>query len=692
MAGIRRALAIQVKTRDSIYQPAAPIPLAFEGPPPVAEITADELEPVTIGAHGEEILSSGNEAGTDPGDRRFRPDVQGLRALAVTLVVLYHAGVPWLSGGYVGVDVFFVVSGFVITGLLLRERSNAGKTSLLGFYARRARRILPAATLVTVFTVLATYHWLGFIQGARAAISGRWAAVFLANLNDIRMGTNYFSQGAQTSPFLHYWSLSVEEQFYVVFPFLFVGVALLFRQRSIRAKLAIILAVIIAGSLTLSVIQTHSSPVVAYFSPFTRAWELALGGLLASSGPVLRRLNQVPATVITWLGLAGIITASITYSNSTSYPGIAVALPVLATALVIAGGSVAPRFGSEFVLGRWLGIKGGDISYSLYLWHFPILVIAAEAATSPLSAPTRAALVLLAVVLSIITNLAFENPIRHASSLSRSTARSLGLGAALIAGAVLFTSALATIPGGSASGGSDSTAQAASASLTQLQGQIAQGARLKSLPSGLVPPVQDVTAQGILSAGIPERCVASSTSTTSVTPCTLGDQHSTKTMVLLGDSQATMWAGGFNLAAQKAGWKLVVLAKDGCPPWLQHYLTPGLSPYPQCDAWHSFTSRTIAQLRPQLVIATGAAGPLGTTPAAAVTRLVTALKADGSRVGILSNTPWFNSPNVPQPPDCLAQHSSSLQICNLSYRSFLSTHRSIRSMLQDGASAVTGNV
>ena len=163
-------------------------------------------------------IGTDEEAGTSPGDRLFRPDVEGLRAVAVVLVVLYHAHVPALAGGYVGVDVFFVISGFVITGLLIRERDSTGTSSLINFYARRVRRILPEATLVLLATVTASYLLLGYVSGDSVANDGRWAAVFLSNVHFERTGTNYLSSILPPSPLQNYWSLSVEEQFYIVFP------------------------------------------------------------------------------------------------------------------------------------------------------------------------------------------------------------------------------------------------------------------------------------------------------------------------------------------------------------------------------------------------------------------------------------------------------------------------------------------
>ena len=221
---------------------------------------------------------SGDEAGTAPGDRRFRPDVQGLRAVAVVLVVLFHAHVPGLSGGYVGVDVFFVISGFVITGVLLRERSSTGSTSILSFYGRRVRRIIPAATLVIIAAVIATYVLLGPLSGNQTAGDARWASVFLINIHFASTGTNYLASQLPPSVLQNYWSLAVEEQFYLVYPTIFFVVAALSRGLSLRRWLGYVLAAAVAVSFLASIIQTRSNPTAAYFSPLPRVWELALGG------------------------------------------------------------------------------------------------------------------------------------------------------------------------------------------------------------------------------------------------------------------------------------------------------------------------------------------------------------------------------------------------------------------------------
>jgi peptidoglycan/LPS O-acetylase OafA/YrhL len=378
------------------------------------------------------FLVSGDESGTTPEDRKFRPDVEGLRAVAVVLVVLYHAGVPRVTGGYIGVDVFFVLSGFVITGLLLRERSTTGKTRLLSFYGRRCRRILPAATLVILITVLAAYHWLGFLVGNSTAQVGRTATLFYANFHFISTGTNYLASQAPPSALQNYWSLSVEEQFYVFYPTLVIVAALAWSHVGLRLKLSVLLVVSIAASFVWSVHQTSTNPTAAYFSPFTHAWELALGGLVAVGGQGLTKLPRFTAILMTWAGLAGILVSAFQFTNATAYPGSAVALPVVSTALVVAGGSSAPILGAELLLSlppfRWLG----KLSYSLYLWHWPILIIASQYAPQPLSLKDRLFWVLVAIVLSIVSYFVVENPLRHWTYLSRSALRSIAFGAILL--------------------------------------------------------------------------------------------------------------------------------------------------------------------------------------------------------------------------------------------------------------------
>jgi peptidoglycan/LPS O-acetylase OafA/YrhL len=352
--------------------------------------------------------------------------------VAIILVVLFHANVPGVTGGFVGVDVFFVLSGFVITGLLLREHASTGKTRLLSFYGRRSRRILPAATLVIILTVLSSYKWLGFLTGDQSAITGRTASLFYANFHFIATGTNYLASQAPPSALQNFWSLSVEEQFYVLYPTLFLLAALLWKRVDIRLKLTVLLSCSIIASFIWSIQQTATNSTAAFFSPFTRAWELALGALVAVASPQLARIPRPVAMAMTWIGLAGILVAAFVYTSSTSYPGSAVALPVLSTAMIVAAGMARPTMGAEIVLRQLPFQWMGKLSYGLYLWHWPILIIASQHVGHPLSVTDNLLWVLVALGLSICSYFLIENPIRHWKFLARSGGRSVALGLILI--------------------------------------------------------------------------------------------------------------------------------------------------------------------------------------------------------------------------------------------------------------------
>ncbi len=362
----------------------------------------------------------------------FRPDVQAVRALAVSLVVLYHADIPGVHGGFLGVDVFFVVSGFVITNVLLREKASSGTTSIPGFYARRIRRILPAATVVLILTVFATYHWLSYITGSANADDAKYVAAFVGNFHFAALGTQYFGATQPPSTLQQFWSLAVEEQFYLVWPVVFLLLTLRWRVLSSKVRLVTTLSLIIGVSLAWCIIETNENEIWAFFSPLTHAWELALGALLAVLGPQLRGRSPRVGLALAIVGALAVLFATWIYSSSTLWPGSAVVLPVAATALIIAGGSLrgTGNFGRlvTFAPLQWLG----NISYSLYLVHWPVLAIATQYAVAPLPLHSEIELVALSVVLAAALYYGVENPIRRSQLLMRHRALTFVFGAALI--------------------------------------------------------------------------------------------------------------------------------------------------------------------------------------------------------------------------------------------------------------------
>jgi peptidoglycan/LPS O-acetylase OafA/YrhL len=400
---------------------------------------ADEARK-TVPLDDQRYLPTGDEAGTAPQDRAFRPDVEGLRAVAILLVVLVHSAVPHLQGGGVGVDAFFVISGFVITGLLLRDHQATGGISMLHFYARRARRILPMAILVIVVSVIAIDLIASHGDAVRAASDGRWSAVFLANLHFIAVDPNVLVP--RQSPFGQYWSLGVEEQFYLVYPAFLLLLMAIPGTWSLARRLTLGLIAVTVASFVASVISSSVGQLGAYYSPLTRAWELAIGGLVALGTPYLQRIPPAFAAVMTWTGLLGLLVSGSLVTLRDPYPGYAAAAPVVSVALIISGGAVSPPWGAEVLLGwspvRWIG----RWSYSWYLWHLAIIVMAAEYAHTlygDLSMSLRLMLSLLALPIAAISYFLIENPIRHSKRIAQSpTATLIGAGL-LVASCVALT-------------------------------------------------------------------------------------------------------------------------------------------------------------------------------------------------------------------------------------------------------------
>jgi peptidoglycan/LPS O-acetylase OafA/YrhL len=401
------------------------------------------------GSEGASLLQSGDEAGTAPEDRAFRPDVQGLRAIAVMVVLLNHLGFPGMANGGVGVDIFFVISGFVITGILLREEARTRHTNIPAFYARRARRILPMAVLVIAVVVVVDRIVDGAALSHDVAIDGRYDALFQANGGYLRTWLQGHLHDGYTGPFpppslgglAVYWSLAIEEKFYIVYPMLFLVIAAIpLRWVSVRVRLAVVLTGIIAASFLYA--YGKPPPIGFYFSTPARAWELGAGCLLAVSTLWLRRIPTEVATFMTWIGLGGLIFVILYPPLLYPWPHGLPLLSVIATGLIIAGGTAVPTFGSELVLGRrplqWLALW----SFSLYLVHKPLVVWAVQLTGRPLSLVEEFVVGVIAIAVAAACYALIENPIRHSRLLVRSASASIAMGVLLIASCVILTIAV----------------------------------------------------------------------------------------------------------------------------------------------------------------------------------------------------------------------------------------------------------
>ena len=603
----------------------------------------------------------------------FRRDIEGLRAIAVLAVVGGHAGVPFVSGGYVGVDVFFVISGFLITSLLLNERRATGSISITGFYARRATRLLPAATVVILATLAAAWAWLPATRFPSIALDAVAGAFYGLNLRLAYTGTEYLNADAAPSPLQHFWSLAVEEQFYLVWPLLLIAATMAWRRHRFTVTLPVaVLLTVIAGSFVLSVVHTASGGPWPYFGTHTRAWELAAGALIAVFAGHLARLHRHAAAVITWSGLAAIVAAVFWFTEDTPFPGHAALLPVVGSVAVIAGGCAQPGGGAGLLLNRGPFQFIGKISYGFYLWHWPVLLIAPAALGVPASLPLHLLLCLVALVISVACFHLVENPIRTRRALKRLPWRGIGVGAALSATTAGFAGVAFWFPPSiSGSGTAPDTAQAVAESDNPeetLHGLITDSMTMTSIPANLTPELAGIGSDRPVIYR--EDCHAAPEDESPRTDCVYGDPTGDKTVVLIGDSHAAQWFPALNEISRQQGWRLLPRTKSACsaPTVLTHSEIFGRD-YHECVAWRDDTLDEIAEREPDMVIMSssdadgnrplGTSDPLRTWVDGWVEAYLRVASPDTALVNIL-DTPWAKT-NV---PDCLAGNPDRIEECH----------------------------
>jgi peptidoglycan/LPS O-acetylase OafA/YrhL len=627
----------------------------------------------------------------------FRPDIEGLRAVAVVAVVLFHADAPGVGGGYVGVDVFFVISGFLITGLLWREANTTGSVGLRRFYGARARRLLPASAAVGVITMIGTALLLSPLQVRTAVGDGIASALYVGNYRFVLRGVDYFANHVPPSPFQHYWSLGVEEQFYLVWPALILATAWLIRRirRRTRAEATasqrpyvVVLALVAAVSFVLSFGASYVAPAAAFYSLPTRAWQLALGGLVALTVGRWRRLSPLPAAITGWAGLVMILWACTRLSATTLYPGLAALLPTVGAALVIGAGCAAASQGCGRVLAVSPMRAIGRISYSWYLWHWPVLVLAPALLGHPLGLAARVAAAVLSGGLAVLTLRFVENPLRFAAALRRSPGRSLALGGVATAIAVCVGLALLVVvptpvgrgapavaptfsatpvPAGSDLAAYDAAVQHAFA---QVQAAVAASADVKTVPSNLDPPLAvavvekkalefDGCMRTPFQGGQPE--------------CAMGDTASPTTVAVVGDSHAAMWTPAFQQLAAQRHWRLELLSKGACPLMelpIANPLRRLVEDFEHCEQWRAQITARLRAEHPRLVVLSlwrgyGAdeslTGFKAYDPAwiDGMTRLVQQLRGIGAKVLVLGP--------IPDPhfvvPICLSGYLDDVAAC-----------------------------
>lgn len=684
------------------------------------------------------------------GGSPFRGDIEGLRAIAVLLVLLYHAGVTQLSGGFVGVDVFFVVSGFVITNQLVREIESTGRLSLWRFYGRRAKRLLPAAGLVLVVTAVVAWllaprvHW----QSIGGDIVG--AGAYVVNWVFAARSVDYLAEDVAPSPVLHFWSLAVEEQFYLLWPLVILALIGLWRLRQRRSAskhvsgtprrghLALgLLLLIVVPSLVFSIVYTQSHPSEAFFVTPTRLWELGVGGLLALGAARLETLPRFVAGLVAWLGLGLLLTSAFLVDANTPWPGYWALAPVLGTAAVIAGGFRAKRWGPAGLLGTAPFVWVGGLSYSLYLWHWPLLRFWEWEQGTP-TVWVGLGIVAASFLPAWLAYTLVESPLRYARALSTTPRYAVSVGlncslAAVLAGVLLIVGAL----GGSSAGGQSTGAQWSSddAAVSSAPGE--DGAESTAGPSEdealttsgpgedealtTADPGEDELDEPVV-AGLPlpeaeqpgdepffdqitpdplqatadvpglyaSGCQIAEADDTSE-PCDFGDLDSDVVVAVVGDSKAAQWVPALERIGEEQGWLIRTYTKQSCSFADSLQDTAQGEPYTSCRAWgQDVLDRLTGEERPDVVLTSGvrSTGLVGDEPGEPTAEGLTdgyvrywqALADEGVPVIALSDTP---SPPIGPVYECVDEHRDDPAECSWPYAASPGSQ-----VLQDAAAQV----
>lgn len=554
--------------------PGARVKLAPAGTRPWAPATGtlSLLGASTAGSMSaaKDVVSSGSAAvatGHDgPIDRRaeYRPDIDGLRAVAVLLIVGYHVLLPGFHGGFIGVDVFFVISGYLISQILLRWLDQKQSVSALAFWARRVRRLVPALALVTVsvtlFGALFVYSPLALGNFTRDAAA---SSVYLSNIFFARQATNYFAPAVTTSAFLHTWSLGVEEQFYLVWPLLFLIPAGLARRSPERARqvLIAILMTVTGASFVLSLVLSDRGTPYAFFSSPTRAWEFGGGGLLAVVVMARAHFASRAMSIAAWLGLGAILIASVKLDQSQPYPGRAALIPVVGTIAILAPNLHGERWGPAALLRtaplRWIG----RVSYSWYLWHWPLIVFT-QVLIRGASTADRFVVALVALALAALTRTYVEDRVRFNRRLVGSNGRTF------MVGGVITAVALITI------------------------GSVAYAGRVERSAPLMRRLVAARNWPGHL-----HRC------TRVAGQCVYGDPAGTRVVVLAGDSHAAHWLPAIDAVGRALGDRVILRSRGDCPletVRIADTLTGRTSP--RCAVFRAKTLQLIRQLHPAALV------------------------------------------------------------------------------------------
>ncbi len=601
--------------------------------------------------------------------RGFRPDIEGLRAIAILSVLAYHAGLP-IPAGFVGVDIFFVISGYLITTLLLVELGRTGKISWVRFLGRRARRLLPAAVLVLAVVSAVSYV---VVPGERRQSIGHdviAAATYVVNWVFAGREVDYLASDARPSPVQHFWSLSVEEQFYVIWPVLLIVLAWGARRlgrRPDRRTVGVALGVLVAASFAWSVYASYAMPRPSFFTTTTRVWELGVGALLAVWLTGRPHPAKAPPWVapLGWAGLAALLAVPFLLPARIEWPSAWALLPTLPTALVLWVGWQGARFGPVRLLGTRPMVWLGGMSYSIYLWHWPAIVLG-EWTVEWLTGERMPAWAKVAVAAASlwpawVSWRYLEQPIHHGSFLRTRPRALVAFGAALSLVGVLVALPLLTLrtPFATAPEEGVRPLLATLGAATVVPGR----AVADTGDPGWVTPDPLLAGKDRPDADI-DRCQVAHGVVEPVV-CTFGVPDGEVTVALVGDSKAMQWLPALQEQAAEQGWRIVTYGKSACA-YAAAPATEGGRPYPQCDAWNEAVRAALTADPPDVVVTSGVARGAwdGSAPDADLLRqgyvdAWSGLVAAGAPVVVIGD-----SPVSPDDLDiCAAWHPTELDTC-----------------------------
>ena len=634
--------------------------------------------------------------------RAFLPEVQALRAIAVLGVLVWHFYPRAAPGGFVGVDIFFVISGFLITSKLLRDAEEQGRVDLGEFWAGRIRRIMPASVVTVLAVIAATFLW--FPTAAWQEVSKQSMASLLSVENWVLAfdSVDYLAADNKPTALQHFWSLGVEEQFYLVWPLLVIlAIALHGRiGTTARSASAVFFAIIVIASFVWAEYSVRSGDPAAYFSTFTRVWELGVGGLLAAAMPHIERLRarcakSGPAgisldSLLALVGLGAMLWAIILYTEKTPFPGATAALPVLGAAAVIIAGRTAGALSLNHLF-DWAPVQWvGKVSYSLYLWHWPVFIVFVQLTGKNPRWWQAALLTLLSLALAHLSWRFVEEPARHWSLPKRTPKYAFRLGAA----ATIISLGLAFIPAEAADVVNENLRKEADALLA------ADGAQLgaRSWDQAL-----EVDAPGYRDAGDPVSADASAVADSelagdvpralpggrAITPlptdaiddkstdgscfseveadytprCVEGNENGKKTVALVGDSHAQMLLEPLRSLAEDKGWKIITYTKASCPMSLVPRTLDKAEE--QCIEPNEQTLKSLAEDKPDVIITQNFS--LSTYRSDAVKGFeesLRALKKTGAQVVVVRDTPILADNKADPPTYCVSEYFNNPSLCS----------------------------